>query len=89
MKNLDLFFNPKSVAIIGASRNPAKIGHIVLKNFAEEGFAGKVYPINPEADKILNLKAYPSVKGVPEEIDLAVILTPAKFELFPLYLAVQ
>ena len=79
MKNLDLFFNPKSVAVIGASRNPAKIGHIVLKNFAEEGFAGKVYPINPEADKILNLKAYPSIKGVPEEIDLAVILTPAKF----------
>lgn len=78
-KNLDPFFNPKSVAIIGASRNPQKIGHIVLKNFVEDGFAGRIFPINPEADQILNLKAYPSVKEVPEEIDLAVVLTPSKF----------
>lgn len=77
-KNLDPFFNPKSVAIIGASRNPSKIGHIVLKNFVEDGFAGKIFPVNPEADQVLNLKSYPSVKAVPDELDLAVILTPAK-----------
>ena len=76
-KNLGPFFNPNSVAIIGASRNPQKIGHIVLKNFVD-GFAGNIYPINPEADQILNIKAYPSVKAVPEELDLAVVLTPAK-----------
>ncbi len=78
-KNLDPFFNPKSVAIVGASRNSQKIGHIVLKNFVEDGFAGKIFPVNPEADQILNLKSYPSVKDIPEEVDLAVILTPAKF----------
>ncbi len=78
VKNLELFFNPKSVAIIGASRNPQKIGHIVLKNFVEEGYAGKIFPVNPEADQILNLKAHPSVKDIHEEIDAAVILTPAE-----------
>src|SRR3989344_8689272 len=76
-KNLDLFFNPKSVAIIGASRNPQKIGHIVLKNFVEEGFAGKVFPVNPDADQILNLKSYPTVKDIHDDVDAAVILTPA------------
>ncbi|MBM4081624.1 MAG: acetyl CoA synthetase, partial [Planctomycetes bacterium] len=47
---LDQFFNPKSVAVIGASREEGKVGHDIMKNLLQNGFAGKVYPINPKAD---------------------------------------
>jgi acetate---CoA ligase (ADP-forming) len=75
---LEQFFAPKSVAVIGASTNPAKLGYAVLKNLVDCGFTarGSVFPINPEADAILGLKAYPSVKDVPGGIDLAVIVIP-------------
>ncbi len=73
---LTTFFRPRSIAVIGASRDPEKLGHAVLANIIEGGFTGKVYPINPKADDILGLKAYPSVLEVPEEIDLAVIVIP-------------
>jgi len=77
MEKLNPFFQPKSVAVIGASRNPTKSGYVVLENFVKFGFKGRVYPINPEAGEILGVKAYPSVKEVPEEIDLAVIVLSA------------
>jgi len=75
---LDEFFEPASVAVIGASTNPAKLGYAVLNNLVEGGYSkkGKVYPINPKADLILGFKAYPSVLEVPENIDLAVIVIP-------------
>lgn len=75
---LEPFFTPKSVAVIGASTHPAKLGHAVLKNLVECGYTqrGSVYPINPTAEAILGIKAYPSVKDVPTEIDLAVIVIP-------------
>ncbi|HEY62037.1 MAG TPA: acetate--CoA ligase family protein [Anaerolineae bacterium] len=75
---LDEFFEPASVAVIGASTNPAKLGYAVLNNLVEGGYSkkGKVYPINPKADSIIGLKAYPSVLDVPESIDLAVIVIP-------------
>jgi acetyl coenzyme A synthetase (ADP forming)-like protein len=76
---LSTFFNPRSVAVIGASREPDKLGHLVLSNIIEYGFSGAIYPINPKADEILDLKAYPSVLQVPDPIDLAVILIPARF----------
>jgi acetyl coenzyme A synthetase (ADP forming)-like protein len=75
---LDVFFDPGSVAVIGAAREPAKLGHAVLSNILQYGFKGKVYPINPKADEVLGLKCYPSVLAVPEPIDLAVIVIPAK-----------
>jgi acetyl coenzyme A synthetase (ADP forming)-like protein len=77
MKKIDCFFKPKSVAIIGASRNPKKIGHVILRNFLEGGFKGKVFPINPNAEKLLGHTSYPSVLEVKEKIDLAVISLPA------------
>ncbi len=77
MKKLDYFFQPKSVAVIGASRNPKKVGHVILRNFIEGKFAGKIYPINPNTDEMFGLRAYPSVKGVPGRVDLAVICIPA------------
>ena len=72
-------FDASSVAVVGASRDPAKTGHQILKNILEAGFKGKVYPINPKAPEILGLKAYPSLLEVPDNIDLAVVVVPARF----------
>ncbi|NWF98773.1 MAG: acetate--CoA ligase family protein [Nitrospirae bacterium] len=72
------FFNPKSIAVIGASKTPGKVGYDILKNLIQYEFEGKIYPINPGADNILGKKAYPSVIDVPENIDLAVIVVPPK-----------
>ena len=76
---LDMFFHPKSVAVIGASSNPQKLGHAVLANIRDSGFPGPIYPINPKADMILGLEAYPSVLDVPGAIDLVVVLVPTPF----------
>jgi len=68
---------PESVAVVGASRNPAKLGAIVLRNLINLGFNGRIYPVNPNANEIMGLKAYPSVKSIPDNVDLAVIVVPA------------
>ncbi len=73
---IDKFFHPNSVAIVGASRDPSKVGYQLLYNLASK-FKGDIYPINPNADQILGIKAYPSIKSVPYTIDLAVISVPA------------
>lgn len=75
--NLDGLMRPKSIAIIGASSTPGKIGFTVVENLLKSGYEGKIYPINPKATEILGLKAYPSVFAVPEEIDAAAITVPA------------
>jgi acetyl coenzyme A synthetase (ADP forming)-like protein len=75
---LDMFFNPRAVAIIGASRTPDKLGFSVLQNVIQHGFQGAVYPVNPKADEILGLRCYPSVLVVPGSIDLVVISIPAE-----------
>lgn len=74
---LKYIFNPSSVAIIGASRDPGKTGYIILDNIIKAGFKGKLYPVNPKADEILGLKVYPSIESINEQIDLAVIVVPA------------
>lgn len=74
---LDALFNPGSVAIIGASADPGKVGHAVLLNLKEAGFSGPIYPVNPKSREILGLKAFPSVREIPGEVDLAVIVIPA------------
>ncbi len=75
---LDPFFTPRSVAVVGASSRPGKLGYSVLENLVRGGYAekGRVYPINPKASEILGLPAYPSVLRVPDPIDLAVIVIP-------------
>lgn len=77
---LDMFSSPKAVAVIGASREPEKLGYSVLHNIVQYGYAerGAVYPINPNAQEILGLKCYPSVLAVPGAIDLAVIVIPSR-----------
>lgn len=69
--------SPRSIAVIGASTQPGKVGHDIVNNLVTEEFMGKVYPVNPKADAILGLKAYPSVKDIPGEVDLAVVVIPA------------
>ncbi len=73
---LEAFFAPRAVAVIGASRNEKKLGYAILNNVLKYGYPGRVYPINPKADRILGLKCYPSVLDVPEPIDLAIIVIP-------------
>ena len=77
-KSLDLFFSPKSVAIIGASFTPGKPGHEVIRNIQANQFAGQVYLVNPKGGELLGLPVYPSVGALPEGIDLAIIILPAK-----------
>lgn len=74
---LDGLLRPQSIAVVGASTTKGKIGHTVVEKILEGGYEGDVYPINPNADEILGLKAYPSVLDVPGEIDAAVIVVPA------------
>ena len=76
---LDMFFNPRSIAIIGASENPQKLGHGVLANLIESGFGGGIYPINPKSEEILGLKCYRSVLDIPGPVELVVIVVPARF----------
>ncbi len=78
---LDAVFRPDSVAVIGASRTPGKVGHILTKNMIDSGYSGKVVPINPRAEEILGLDCFPSVLDVPFDIDLAVIAIPAAYVL--------
>jgi len=72
--NLDPFFHAKSVAIIGASREPGKVGNTILKQMIGKNFT--LYPVNPKAEKILGLKSYASVLQIPAPVELAIIATP-------------
>lgn len=79
---LDPLFKPKSVALIGASANPSKIGHIALRNLSHGRF--KLYPINPRESAILGIPCYPSILDVDGPVELAVISLPANASLEPL-----
>lgn len=75
---LEAIFAPRSVAVLGASPNPARLGHQVLKNIVESGFQGRIFPIHPSASSVLDLPAYPDVLEVPESVDLAVLVIPTQ-----------
>ena len=79
IRQLDAILKPKSVAVIGASTSPDKIGYEILKNILDSGFKGSVYPINPKADVILDLPCHKTVKDIAEPPDLAVVIIPARF----------
>ncbi len=76
--SLDNFFNPKSIAIIGASSDREKLGYGILKNIMDYNYKGKVFPVNLKSRKILGLKVYNSVLDIKDKIDLAIIVIPAK-----------
>jgi acyl-CoA synthetase (NDP forming) len=76
--SLEPIFKPKSVAVIGASTAPGKLGHDILANLKNGGFAGALYPINPKTEEILGLKVYKAINDTPAPPDLAVVVIPAK-----------
>jgi acetate---CoA ligase (ADP-forming) len=77
IESLNNFFYPKSVVIVGASATPHKPGNDVIRNIQANAFPGKIYLVNPRAEEILGMKAYPAVKDIPEAVDLAIIILPA------------
>jgi acyl-CoA synthetase (NDP forming)/GNAT superfamily N-acetyltransferase len=76
-RSIERMLTPASVAVIGASTDPKKIGHVVFTNLMAYGFAGPVYPVHPEARHIGGVRAYPTVLDVPDDVDLAVVAVPA------------
>ncbi len=76
-KELDLFFRPRSIAVVGATPTHGKGGYSIIANLLES-FQGKVYPVNPRREEVLGEKCYPTVAHLPEAVDLAIIFTPAK-----------
>ena len=77
--SLKELFKPSSLAVIGASSNPAKIGHEVLRNIIESGYKGRIFPVNPRTPEILGLKTYTSVEIIPVPVDLAIVAIPSAF----------
>ena len=77
-KKLTKLFNPKVIAIIGATTKKGSVGFALMNNIIGSGFDGIVYPINPKRTNVLGVKAYPNLRDVPDKIDLAIIATPAK-----------
>jgi acetyltransferase len=78
IKNLKKMFNPKVVAIYGASAREGSVGHALMDNIIGSGFDGIVYPINPKRTNVLGVKTYNTIMEVPDTVDLAIIATPAK-----------
>jgi acetate---CoA ligase (ADP-forming) len=74
-------FEPRSVAVIGASPNPAKIGYKIVENILSDGYKGKVYPINPKGGEVLGLPIYRTLEDIEGEVDLATIVIPARAAL--------
>ena len=73
-------FHPRAVAVIGASETKSSRfqGNAFIRNFQKLGFSGRIYPVNPKAEEILGLKAYPTLASVPEPVDLVIVSTPAR-----------
>ena len=77
--DLQAFFYPKSISVIGASDNPSKLGNVILRNLQSGGFPGALYPINPKSERILDLPCFKNVKDIPDTVDMAVVIVPARF----------
>ncbi|RLI60377.1 MAG: CoA-binding protein [Candidatus Thorarchaeota archaeon] len=80
-QGIDVLFNPRSIAVIGASAKRGKLGNDVMRNLIDSGFDGKIYPINPKGGEILGHTVYRKIGDIPGEVDVAVVVIPAKFVL--------
>jgi acetyl coenzyme A synthetase (ADP forming)-like protein len=76
MEGLDALFNPSSVAVVGASSSPGKVGHDIFVNILKGGFTGTLYPVNPKAKSIACVRAYPNLQDIQDPIELAIIILP-------------
>jgi acetyltransferase len=81
MQNLDSIFSPKSVAVIGASNSPGKVGHDIFVNILRGNYQGTLYPVNPKSSAIHSVKSYGSIAELPEAVDLAIVILPPKAAL--------
>jgi acetyltransferase len=75
--SLEKFFNPASVAIIGASATPGKVGYEILANMIKAGYKGKIFPVNSQAKTLEGLACYPDIQSIGQTPDLVVIVVPA------------
>lgn len=78
MDRLDAIFSPASVAVVGASTTPGKVGHDIFANILKGGYQGVLYPVNPKARSVLSVRAYPTIADIPDQVDLAMIILPPK-----------
>jgi len=78
LAGIEAIFNPGSVAVIGASDNPGKLGSHVMRSLTEGRYPGRIYPVNPGKDEILGIKTYPSLSRTPDTVDLSIIVLPAE-----------
>ena len=78
MDRLDAIFSPESVAVVGASSTPGKVGHDIFENILKGGFKGTLYPVNPKARSVLSVRCYKSMMDIPDPIDLAMIILPPR-----------
>lgn len=78
IKNLEVFFNPRRVAVIGAGEGPDSVGSLILRNMVGKGFKGSVYPVTPSAESVQGIEAYKTVAAVPHRVDLAILAGPGE-----------
>ena len=81
MDKLDAIFAPETIAVVGASTQKGKVGHDIFANILSGGFKGTLYPVNPKAKSVLSVKCYTSITGIPDPIDLAMIILPPRAAL--------
>ena len=81
MDRLDAIFSPKSLAVVGASTTPGKVGHDIFVNILNGKYTGTLYPVNPKARSVACVKAYPTLTDIPDDIDLAMIILPPHLAL--------
>jgi acetyltransferase len=81
MDRLDAIFSPQSVAVVGASATPGKVGHDIFANILKGNYQGTLFPVNPGAKSILSVKAYASVTEIPDPLDLSIIILPPRLAL--------
>ncbi|GAG33224.1 unnamed protein product, partial [marine sediment metagenome] len=77
LSNMNRLFEPRSIAVIGASDKPTKLGFHVMLSLTKGGFPGRITPINPGSSEIMGLRALPSITDLPDDIDLAIVVLPA------------
>ena len=78
MHQLDAIFSPQSVAVVGASRTPGKVGYDIFVNILQGDYQGTLYPINPRAKYVRSVRAYPFISELPEPVDLAIMVPAAE-----------
>lgn len=78
IKNIEPVMNPRSIAVVGATDRPGSVGLAVFRNILDAGFQGLLYPVNPKAKSVQNVRAYPKLSDIPDEVDVAVIIVPAE-----------